>query len=128
MIPNIGEVKNLQKILDQNITLKLFSNNVTPAETDDVGTYTEVTGGGYAAKTLTYANWSIVSGSPTIASYAAQDFNFTGATTGPGVVYGYYLVDSDGDLMGAERFPPTVVPFTPTVGSLVRVTPKYGAE
>ena len=128
MIPNIGETKNLQKILNQNITLKLFSNDVTPGETDTVGTYVEVVGGGYVAKTLTFANWAIVAGSPSIASYAAQDFNFTGPTTGPTGVYGYYLVDSDGDLMGSERFPPSVVPFTPVLGSLVRVTPKYGAE
>lgn len=128
MIPNVGEAKNLQKILNQDITIHLFSNNITPAETDTAGNYTEVVGGGYAAKTLVYASWTIVAGSPGVASYAAQDFDFTGTTTAPGTVYGYYLLDADGVLMGSERFPEGVLPFTPAVGSLVRVTPKYQGE
>lgn len=128
MIPNVGEIKNLQKILNQNISLKLFSNNVVPAETDTIGSYTEVSGGGYAAKTLAYANWVITGGAPTRAVYPAQDFTFTGATGAPGTIYGYYLVDADGELMGSERFDAGVVPFTPVAGSLIRITPRYSAD
>ena len=128
MIPNVAEVKNLQKILNQNIKLRLYSNNVVPAEGDTLSTYTEVSGGGYAFKTLTFANWTIVAGAPTTASYANQDFNFTGVTGAPGVIYGYYMEDADGILMGSERFPESILPFTPINGSLIRITPKYKAD
>lgn len=128
MIGNAAELKALQRILNQDITLHLYSNDVTPAESDGAGSYTEVTGGGYAAKTLNYAGWTITAGSPTRAVYAAQDFNFTGPTTGPGTIYGYYLLDADGDLMGSIRFSEAVVPFTPINGSLIRIIPKYAGE
>lgn len=128
MIPNVAEVKNLQKILNQAITLRLFSNNVVPAEGDTISTYTEVTGGGYVAKSLVYANWTIVAGSPTRGTYPIQDFNFTAATSGPGTIYGYYLEDADGVLMGSERFTGSILPLTPIAGSLVRITPRYSGE
>lgn len=128
MIPNVAEVKNLQKILNQVISLRLFSNNHTPAESDTAANYTQVAGGGYAAKSLVFASWTIAGGSPSTGSYAAQDFDFTGATNAPGTIYGYYLVDADGVLMGSERFDAGVVPFTPANGSLIRVNPRYSAE
>lgn len=124
-VPNVGEVIAAQKYLTlENLTLKLFSNNVTPAEGDTAATYTEVTGGGYASKTLALGSWTIVAGDPTTGTYAAQDFAFTGATTGPGTIYGYYLVDGSNVLRGSERFGASVVPFNPVNGSLIRITPK----
>lgn len=125
LTPNVGLVLNLQEILNRVLTLKLYSNNRTPAAGDTAGSYTEVSGGGYADVDLLYASWSISAGG--IASYAPQDFTFTGATTAPAVIYGYYIVDADGVLRWAERFPGTVVPFTPVNGSLIRITPIYQA-
>lgn len=124
-IPNVAEVIVLTQFLKTEIlTLKLFSNNVTPAEGNTAATYTEVTGGGYASKELAAASWSITSGDPSFGSYAAQDFSFTGVTGGPGTIYGYYLVDTSNVLRGAERFDAGIVPFNPVNGSLIRVTPK----
>lgn len=129
VVPNVGEVKALELMLKSgDLTLKLYSNNITPGETDTAGTYTEVTGGGYASKTLTAASWSITSGNPSYGSYAAQDFNFTGATGAPGTIYGYFVVDAANVLRWAERFDAGVVPFTPANGALIRVTPRFEAS
>lgn len=126
MIPNVSEVEVINKLLNQALTLKLYSNNVTPAEADIVSSYTEVTGGGYAAKTLAFVSWTVVAGSPTHGTYAIQSFVFTGATTGPGTIYGYYVVDANGILLGSEAFPGG--PYTPIANSIIRVTPKISVE
>lgn len=129
VVPNVGEVLALEKYLKLvNLTLKLYSNNVIPAETNTAASFTPVTGGGYAAKTLIAASWSITSGAPSFGLYAAQDFTFTGVTDAPGTIYGYYVVDPDNVLRWAERFTESVVPFSPVNGSLIRVTPRFEAS
>lgn len=120
-VPNAAETLVLQKLLNQVLTLRLFSNNKTPGETDTVGSYTEVAGGGYAGKALAYASWTVSEG---VAAYPAQTFTFTGATTAPGTIYGYYVTDASGDLLWAERFDASVVPFIPIAGSKIRITPR----
>lgn len=124
-VPNVAEVIAATQFLKTgDLTLKLFSNNVTPAEGNTAASYTEVAGGGYVAKTLVAANWTITSGDPTTGTYAAQDFAFTGPTNAPGTIYGYFIVDGSNVLRGEERFGAGVVPFTPVLGSLIRITPK----
>lgn len=124
IVPDVAEVDALTKILTPALTIRLYSNNYTPGATSLTANFTEVAGGGYANKPLTFAGWSIVAGAPSAASYAAQTWNFTGATNAPGTIYGYYVTrDSDGLLMWAERFP--VVPFVPIAGSIITVTPRF---
>lgn len=98
---NQAEVLALQYLLNRNLTLKLFENNVTPGETDTEATYTEATFAGYAAKTLTYANWNFT----TSATYnAAQTFTSNTGSQDK-YVYGYYVVQAaDGKLLWAEKF------------------------
>lgn len=129
IVPNVAEVLALQAFLAGTHTLKLYSNNVTPAETDTAATYTEVVGGGYGSYSLAFGTWSFVSGAPSFALYGvALDFAFTGVTNSPGVIYGYYIVDSNGVLKFMERFPEAAVPFTPINGSLIRITPRIEAS
>lgn len=125
-VPDVGEVAMLTLILNQVLKLKLFSNNHTPVLGDTVSSLTEVTGGGYAAISLPIVGWSIVGGEPSVAAYVDfQDFNFTGATGGPGTIYGYYITtDDDLTLMWEERFPALDVPLVPINGSLIRVKPR----
>jgi hypothetical protein len=102
-----GESVALQLLVNkittpENLKLKLYTNNITPGETDVAGTYTEASGNGYALITLTGASWSVSGTAPTSIGYAQQTFTFTGAL---GNVYGYFLVRaSTGDLILAERF------------------------
>ena len=107
----------------QDVKLKLYTNNITPGETDVVGAYTEASGFGYLAGgiTLTGANWTISGTAPTQAAYAQQVFTFTGAL---GNVYGYFIVRANGgELLWAEKFtdgPYNIV----NNGDQIKVTPQ----
>lgn len=126
IVPDVAEVDALTKILTPNLTIRLYSNNVVPIGTSVTASFTEVAGGGYAAKPLVFATWVITAGTPSIAAYPIQTWNFTGATNAPGTIYGYYVTrDSDNLLMWAERFAPGVVPYVPGVGSIITVTPTF---
>ena len=121
VITDIGKQKALEYLVGKDTTtellvLKLYINNVTPDIEDTVATYTEVTGGGYSAKTLSAATWSVFAGE---ATYPQQSWNFTGNA---GTVYGYYLVNSTSNqLIFAERFPNG--PYTvANNGDIIRVT------
>jgi hypothetical protein len=107
-----------------NLTLKLFCTDVTPADTNTAGTYTECTGGGYASKTLTNGSWTVSTGNdPSDAVYAEQTFTFTGVLTTNTTIYGYFVVDADGTLIWAEKLGST---FTPANnGDNVKITPKF---
>ena len=56
-----GEGDGLQyfvnKAAPENLVLRLYQSNTTPAETDTAATYTEATFTGYAPITLTGSSW-----------------------------------------------------------------------
>lgn len=128
VMPDEGETVGLKAILGHTVaatplTLRLFSNNHTPAKADTSASYTEVTGGGYAAFALTGASWTVTPGSPTTAAYAAHTFAFTGVIGGSGNVYGYYITDANSKVIVAQLL--NSPPFTPAVnGDAVIVTPQ----
>lgn len=108
LVPNNGEGDllsfGLNKSTPENVVLRLFQNNITPAETDTAATYTEATFTGYAALTLTGASWTVNEGAPTEAVYAQQTFTGTGAAMNQNQ-YGYYLTRvTSGRIAWAERF------------------------
>lgn len=131
LVANLGEVAVLEYLVNknggtENLIYRLFTNNITPSETDTAGTYTEATGGGYAAKTLTGSSWTITPGAPSSAAYARQDWVFSGPLTTNPDIYGYFVTRaSTGDLMLAER---AVSIATPDAGSEYRVVPQITAE
>lgn len=118
------QFNNVRAVGGNNLTLKLFTSNTTPADTDTAATYTEAAGGGYAAKTLTMGSWTVsIAAGIAQAAYAEQTWTFTGALTGNPSVYGYYVVDADNTLIFSERLDAL---FTPTAnGDILRVTPVY---
>ena len=126
VVPDAREVDVLTDLLTSALTLKLYSNDVTPSGASLAGDFTEVAGGGYANKPLTFANWGITPGNPTVALYnATQSFVFTGPTNAPGTIYGYYVTrNSDGLLIFAQRFAAGIAPFSPIAGSNIRITPR----
>lgn len=132
VVPNGGEVIALEYLvnknsLTENLVYRLFTNNITPSETDTAGTYTEASGGGYSAKTLTGASWTIVGGAPSTASYARQDWVFSGALSGGATIYGYFVTRVTSlDLVYAER---ATTPVTPSAsGDEYRVVPQLTAD
>ncbi len=126
VMPDEGEGVALAALLGKTaaatpLTLRLFSNNHTPAHGDTIANYTEVTGGGYAAFALTGATWTVTPGSPSQAAYPAHSFTFTGATSAPGTIYGYYITDNNSKMVVAQLL--NSPPFTPVVnGDSVIVT------
>lgn len=106
LTPNNGEGDGLanfvNKATPEDLVLRLFTSNTAPAESDTAATYTEASGFGYAAVTLSGASWVITEGAPTSAAYPQQTFTFTGAL---GNVYGYFLTRAtSGRIAYAERF------------------------
>ncbi len=128
-IPNVEEGRILSNYVRNAISLRLYSNDITPGETSTLASFTQVAGGGYAAISLLFASWVVTPGAPSIALYAQQTFTFTGITTAPGTIYGYYLVDTVTNLyIGGERFAGALVPIEPVEGSVIRFTPKVTAS
>jgi hypothetical protein len=130
LVPDVAEAMLISRMLNKSAPddckLKLYKNNVTPAEADVVGSYTESTGAGYAAIALTGANWTVTTATgTTTASYAQQTFTYTGAEAN---IYGYYVVDSAGTtLLWAERF--SDGPYSiPGGGGSVKITPQIQLE
>lgn len=108
LIPSSSENKLLEFMLGKSTpgdqTLKLYVNDITPADADVAATYTEMSTHGYAAKTLTKATWSVAQNSGVgEGTYPAQTWTFTAAAAV--TVYGYFVLDSTtGLLLWAERF------------------------
>lgn len=124
-IPSPSEALLLEYMLGKTavdtLQVRLFSNNVTPGESDTSATYTQVSGNGYAGISLTAANWTVSAGDPTVATYPQITFTFTGAA---GNVYGYYVVAAtSGNLLWAERF--TDGPYNiAQAGDSIKITPR----
>lgn len=108
LLGNKGEKIVLEALVNktpgQNLVLRLFTNNKTPAEGDAASDYTEAAGFGYSPITLTGSNWGAASeGDPSSIAHPEQTFAFNGAL---GNVYGYFLTQvTSGLFVLAELFP-----------------------
>jgi hypothetical protein len=132
LVPNTGEVLALENFVNksapQNQTLKIYSSNTTPAETDTAATYTETTFTGYAAAGLTGATWGAASpGAPSSIAYAQQTFTSSAGSQNVDC-YGYFIVQAvSGTLMWSERF--TAAPFNiANNGDQIKITPTITAD
>lgn len=129
LVPIVGENVILENITNrtapQNLVLRLFQSNTTPADTDTAGTYTESTFPGYGAITLTGASWNAAA-SGSIAYSAQQTITCSGSASQN--VYGYYITQvTSGILMWAER--DASAPFAiANSGDAVKITPAITAE
>ena len=115
----MGQVLLLKYMLNystpSNVELRLYTNNVTPAATDAVGSYTESSATGYVGITLTGSYWTVATTSgTTVANYAQQTFSYTTSES----VYGYFVTsNAKGQVLWAERFSGSV-PFNIPSGKL----------
>jgi hypothetical protein len=128
-VPDVGENIALEalvnKTVGQNLNLRLFQNNITPADTDVAATYTEATFTGYAAIALTGATWNAAAAG-NIAYSAQQTFTSTGVVANS--IYGYYLSQvTSGILVWSER--DGAAPFNvANNGDTVKITPTISAN
>ena len=128
-VPHTGENLILEMMVNktaaQNLVLKLFKNNNTPADTDTAATYTEAAFTGYAALNLTGATWNAAAGG-TITYSAQQTFTCSGASAES--IYGYFIVQATSTvLVWSER--DASAPFAiANSGDAVKITPTISAN
>lgn len=121
--------KWLRKILDEGLVnlgagdgeMGLFTNDITPDADDDIGDYDEPGSGWYARTNLSDWPASTIVADRASTTNDPQTFTHDGAG-GDIDVYGYFIVDGDGDLVGAERDPAAPVTLS-VAGSAYVVTP-----
>lgn len=124
--PNVGEVLLLKYMLNYsaptNVELRLYTNNITPAYTDILASYTESSAAGYAGITMAGTSWTVATTSgTTVANFAQQTFSYTTSES----VYGYFVTSNGkGQVLWSERFS-GAVPFNiPSGGGTVSITPR----
>jgi hypothetical protein len=108
---NQGEVIMLEALVNktapQNLKLRVYKSNTTPAKTDTEATYTEADFTGYAAIAFVAANWVTTPGGllvPSEIAYALQTFLSSAGSQNQNV-YGYYVTQAvSGKAVWAERF------------------------
>lgn len=114
VIPDAAEIPWLKRALYSNsgaedLSYRLFKNNVTPSESDVAGTYTVADFTGYTSQTLTSSQsgstWSVptTSGGTTSSVYGSSAITWTAASDQ--TVYGIYaLFGTSGIIAAAEGF------------------------
>ncbi|WP_459558368.1 hypothetical protein [Lacunimicrobium album] len=128
VVPNTAELKLINHILktpldtDESLTLKLYKNDATPSQSSTAASFTLSTFGSYADKNLPRSGWNDATtiDNKAVAVYSsAQSWT---ASSGSETCYGYFVVDSTGALMWAERF---ATSFPVTTGQQVSFTPRF---
>ena len=102
LIPIEGEGEAITAFIRRAASVHLYVNNHTPNPRDTAGNFREASGHGYTAQTLHPNAWSRPHGDPLTASHPVVVFTFTGPAR---KMFGYYVITSDGKLLGAEAFP-----------------------
>ena len=108
----------VNKAAPEDLVLRLFKNDMTPADNDTAASYDEATFPGYRPVVLAGAQWSATD---TRAQCAEQVFTRTehGAVER---VYGYYLTRAkSGRIAWAERFEQAVP--VANAGDVITITP-----
>lgn len=128
-VPDVGENVMLANIVNrtapQDPVLRLYVNNITPADSDTAATYTEASFTGYGSVTLTGASWNApAAGSVSFGSQ--QTITASGVSTQD--VYGYFITQvTSGILMWSER--DASAPFEVRLsGDAIRLTPALTAS
>lgn len=108
VVPNNGEgialANFVNKTAPQDGVLRLFTNNITPAETDVAATYTEAAWTGYASVSIPGTGATITEGAPSVAAWALKSF-ISSANQTLANNYGYFVTETtSGKIKWAERF------------------------
>lgn len=111
VIPDAAKVEWLKRALygnagSENLSLRLFKNNITPADSDVAGTYTVADFTGYSNVTLTSSQSAGTWAVPTAVSNKATSTYGTNATwtaTSDQTVYGWYMLFSSSGIIAASQ-------------------------
>lgn len=109
------------------LTLRLYTNAITPSQDTVVGDLVEASFAGYAGIACPHGDWTVTPDAaggaqgPAVALCVAKTFSFSSITS-PQTVRGYYLTRADGSLAWLEPLDGGDFAVTGT-GSLV-VTPR----
>lgn len=128
-VPDVGENKALEMLVNktapETLILRLYKNNITPADTDTLATYTEAIFPGYASISLTPATWGAAAAG--VITYGAQQ-TFTASGVSVDDIYGYYLNQTTSTvLMWSER--DASAPFAVrNSGDAIKITPTISAN
>lgn len=111
IVPDEGEVRLLDMLTNavgmSSVRLRLFKNNLTPAQGTVYSDFTEATFSGYASATPAFGAAATVSHKGTITDAASRSFTHNGGATS-NTIYGYYVVDTGtSKVLWAERFSPS---------------------
>lgn len=134
LVPDVGEVELLKRLLyansgSENGSLRLFKNNVTPAESDTASTFTVADFTGYSNLTLTSSQsgstWAVptTSSGTTSSTYGTNMGPLTNSGGSAQTVYGAYCVGATSgtlwfsDLFSAARTlnPSDSITYTPRI-------------
>lgn len=89
----------------EDLTLRLFQNDLTPTHANVLIDFTEATFTGYAAAPLTAANWTSTPASTVVFEYAPAVAFTSSADLQNQNIYGYYITrNTTGDVIASERF------------------------
>lgn len=136
VVPDSGERKLLEYIVgysslpDGELVLHLYTNDLNlSSEQFTTADFTEVSGYGYSAVTLTGSDWNVSTSEAGISSavYATSvTFSFGGSSSTSGSpinIQGYYMTNKDNEILWAEEFPGA--PFSlPATGGEIAVRPQ----
>lgn len=135
VVPNAGKIVLLKYLVNKiaqnggapsangDRVLALFTNNITPAETNVFDDYQEPgVISGYVRVNLSGNNWATTTDEIGVCaaiynSYA--EFNFVSAVT----VYGYFVINQDEQLLWAEKFTSGAIS-VPAGGGQILILPK----
>lgn len=131
VIPDAGKIEWLKRALyanagSENLSLRLFQNNITPADSDVAGTYTVATFTGYSNQALTSSQaagtWAVPTASSNLGT-STYGTVITWTATTDQTIYGWFILfatsgiismsqrfDSSRSLVGANNDQISIIP------------------
>ena len=106
IITKIGYKKALEKFIDDTFTFKLYVNDYIPTYDTKLNDLVELDSSVYTPITVNKNDWSnvnITTNSISITLGKDLTFTFSAVPTSNNTVYGYFVVDSDNNLIMVER-------------------------
>jgi len=120
--PDEGMPWILSASTNDSLTMKLFTNDITPDRDTVVADLTEAAWTGYAGQGLSFGEWNNAGFIGHVAFLSAPDRTFANTSASPVTTYGYWIETSGGEILVCSRFDPAPKTLDALTGEL-DVTP-----